>query len=194
MGFSILTPSTTLVVPTSEVRDHVRGSTADNTWLTGASLAAQRWCENYTARSLFNQTFRETYTSFPKSGRFTLARQPGVSSTLLAISYLKAGGSTWTAYGSSNWRLHMDEPSAVVLKYNKSWPSATYETGEAIRLQFVAGYGSSTGGAVIPPEFKHAIKLLTGHWYENREAVVVGTVQTKVKQTVDSLLWMYKWR
>ena len=41
---------------------------------------------------------------------------------------------------------------------------------------------------VIPGKVLAAIKLLCGHWYENREDVVVGVTTSKVKRAVESLL------
>jgi len=190
MGFKVVTASTDLAVPTTDLRDHVRGSTADDSWLALAGLAAQRYCEDVTGRSLYNQTFRQTYTDWPDE--FVMERQPGTTSSL-SIEYLKSGGSTWTAWSSSYYRVQTDEPTRVVKRYNKSYPSATRETGESVRLNFVAGYGTTTTNT-IPPEFKHAIKLLVGHWYENRESVVVGAVQARIANTLDSLLWQYKWQ
>lgn len=41
-------------------------------------------------------------------------------------------------------------------------------------------------------DVKHAMLLLIGHWYSNRESVVVGVVSSQVQLGVESLLWYRK--
>jgi len=199
MGLTTITASTGLLVSVSTLRDHCRGTTADNALLKVYSRAAQEYAENRTERSIYLQKFRLTLPSFPGSGEITLPRSPGSTSSIsstgsgLTISYLQAGGSTWTVFGSSNYRFDTSqEPPRVVLKYGKSWPSATMETGDPIRVEFHAGY-TSTGSTWVsnPPEgIRQAVLLIGAHWYENRESVVVGTITARVPMAAESLLWM----
>jgi len=187
MGLTITTASTSLVVPTSDLRDHVRGSTADNALLKSYSRAAQHYCEEFTRRSLFKQNFRLTLSGW---GDVNLPRGPVVASTGstggVAISYLAAGSTTWTSYATGTVRLITGDYGRVVKRYNSSWPSVTLETGEAIRIDFTAG------STVANDEFRQAVRLLAGHWYANRESVQVGSVTAKLAQTVDTLLWMWR--
>lgn len=45
---------------------------------------------------------------------------------------------------------------------------------------------------LLTKDVEHAILLLVGHWYANREAVVVGNSPTAVPLAVDRLLWYRK--
>ena len=47
-------------------------------------------------------------------------------------------------------------------------------------------------GLVINPSITAAILLITGHLYENREEVVIGTIATRLPMTSESLLWPYR--
>lgn len=42
------------------------------------------------------------------------------------------------------------------------------------------------------PDVEQAVLLLVGHWYANREAVVVGATPSAVPLAVDRLLWPRK--
>ena len=42
------------------------------------------------------------------------------------------------------------------------------------------------------PDVEQAVLLLVGHWYANREAVVIGTISTAVPLAVERLLWYRK--
>ena len=64
------------------------------------------------------------------------------------------------------------------------WP-ATYAASDAVRITATAGYANIQA---VPEVAKHAIRLLVGHWYENREAVVTGTISSDVGLTVEALL------
>ena len=44
----------------------------------------------------------------------------------------------------------------------------------------------------LTPDVEQAVLLLVGHWYANREAVVIGTISTAVPLAVDRLLWYRK--
>lgn len=44
----------------------------------------------------------------------------------------------------------------------------------------------------LTPDVEQAILLLVGHWYANREAVVIGTSASEVPLAVDRLLWYRK--
>ena len=44
----------------------------------------------------------------------------------------------------------------------------------------------------LTPDVEQAVLLLVGHWYANREAVVVGTISSAVPLAVERLLWYRK--
>ncbi|KPW88773.1 MULTISPECIES: head-tail connector protein [Pseudomonas syringae group] len=44
----------------------------------------------------------------------------------------------------------------------------------------------------LTKDIRQAVLLLVGHWYANREAVVIGTITSEVPLAVDRLLWYRK--
>jgi uncharacterized phiE125 gp8 family phage protein len=56
-----------------------------------------------------------------------------------------------------------------------------------VEIQVVVGYGAEDA---VPQEYKQAILLLLGHWYENREQVTVGEVAREIPMGVEALLWL----
>jgi hypothetical protein len=65
------------------------------------------------------------------------------------------------------------EPARLQPQYGQAWPIARWVL-DAVQITFTAGYGDTTGSpsvGVDPPEpLKLAMKLMIGHWYENRES------------------------
>lgn len=49
-----------------------------------------------------------------------------------------------------------------------------------------------SGSAIVPFEIQHAIKLLVGNFYENREPVIIGTIVAQLPYGLDYLLAPYK--
>jgi uncharacterized phiE125 gp8 family phage protein len=69
------------------------------------------------------------------------------------------------------------------------WPS-TADRADAVTIVYVAGYATD---GVVPDRIKEAIRLLVGHFWENREAVVTGTISSEVQLSVRSLLDTASW-
>jgi uncharacterized phiE125 gp8 family phage protein len=73
-----------------------------------------------------------------------------------------------TEYGVSTART----PGAIVLEYQKDWPTDTLRNTDPIEVQFTCGYGLPTQ---VPHQLRQAIRMLAAHFYEHREAVIIGT-------------------
>jgi len=62
------------------------------------------------------------------------------------------------------------------------------EGGAAITLND-AGTGTTFIGGTVPDQALSAMRLLVGHWFENREAVTLPVPARPLPMAVDSLLW-----
>lgn len=58
--------------------------------------------------------------------------------------------------------------------------------------QLVAGEPTGPEQMSLTKDIEQAILLLVGHWYSNREAVVIGTISSAVPLAVERLLWYRK--
>jgi hypothetical protein len=81
----------------------------------------------------------------------------------------------------------------VALDYGRSWPSATLAVVNPIVIEASLGYGDP---AAVPMPIRHALLLITGHWYEHPEGVIVaskGTVDSKpLAMGIEALLANYR--
>ena len=80
-------------------------------------------------------------------------------------------------------------PGRVKQADGESWPAVS-DNPQAVVITFVAGYG--TGTTDVPEGIRLAIRMLTSHWYESREPIVIGTIVAKIPTTVDALLMQYR--
>lgn len=187
--------SATEPVSVTTLKEHLRvSSNSENDLIKSIGQAARRYTEDFTNRALTKQSWRLTLDDFPRRNYIELNRSPLYSSTGLTVTYQRstdAGSTTRTTFSSTNYEVDTEsEPGRIVLRRNQSWPTDTLARSNGVRVDFEAGYG--TGSSTVPPGMKHAIKILSGHWYENREEVVVGTVTKRIEQASRSLLWQHR--
>ena len=83
----------------------------------------------------------------------------------------------------------ISRPGRITLKNGQVWPTVEWDRPHAVIVNFDAGYGTA---ADVPEEAKHAMRLLVGHWYENREAAAAGSVR-EIEFSYESLLEQLQW-
>lgn len=89
-----------------------------------------------------------------------------------SVGYVDTDGALQTL-DSSLWRAFgVGGRGHVAPVYGTAWPATRWEP-EAVRIRYRAGYGPAASD--VPAPIRHAVLLLIGHLYENREAEVVGT-------------------
>ena len=69
-----------------------------------------------------------------------------------------------------------------------SWP-VTQDRADAIRIEYTIGYGEATTD--IPDTLRHALMLLVGHWYDNRENTAMDEL-TNIPYGFDMLVDMHR--
>jgi uncharacterized phiE125 gp8 family phage protein len=185
MNITVLTPPTIEPVSLAEVRAHCRvDESADDGLLAGYVLAARQYVESFCGVVLMTSTLRGTADAFPSAGPLTLPVHPVQSVT--AVRYYDDAGAlqTWSA---SAWETDLTGINPRVgPKAGYGWPTPAARLG-AVQVEFVAGYGASPGA--IPEQIRQRILLMVGHFYANREEVVVGAGITATKLPfIDALL------
>ncbi len=181
----------------------------EETLLSALVIAARRYVENYTGRSLINTTwalwrdgfgrrrFPEPWWDGMRQGalsnlytqeerKIILPKKPLVSVTSLSTFALDDTEST---YAASNYIVNdtLENPE-IVLRDGAVWP-ANLRASKAVKITFVAGYGAS--GDNVPDDIKLAMRQLIAHWFEHRDAVSENAY-TEVPMGVTMLLSQYR--
>lgn len=155
----------------SEAKLHCRVDTSDEDALfTRFIAAARKLVEKNLRRQLITATWTLTLDDWPSDGiRIEVCPLIAVSS----ITYLDTNGTQQTL-ASSIYRVDTrSEPGRITLEWGESMP-ALRGVENQITVTFTAGYGSSSSD--VPETIKTAMLMLIGHWYDNRNAVNVGTM------------------
>jgi uncharacterized phiE125 gp8 family phage protein len=155
--------------------------------------AADDHVEGVLRRALCMQTWQLTLDEFPcaeysDEAVIELPFPPLVSVTSLA--YVDRDGAPQTLAAPSYQIDTAGFVGRVAPAYGTFWPSTRNQLN-AVTVTYVAGYGDP---ADVPPAIKSALRLMLGHLYENREAVVTGTIATQLPLAVDALLAPYRVR
>ena len=111
--------------------------------------------------------------------------------SVTSITYVDDAGDTQTLSSSLYQVDTKSQPGRIIPAYGESWPTVRSNTLNAVTVNFVAGYGDDPED--VPAGLRHAVKFLCGHWFEQRETVVIGngiTIET-VPMAVDALLGMH---
>lgn len=152
--------------------------------LTDLIVQAREDVERFTGQQLITATWVMRLDGFPSDGSpIKLPKSPVQSAT---IEYIDLDGVTQTlapaVYDVDIYRVN----ARIVLAYNQSWPSVRSDINSVI-ITYVSGYGAAAED--VPQTFKGAMRLLIGHWYENREATIVGQPAREIPLAVERLLW-----
>lgn len=169
MKIELLSQSTGYPITLFDVKDHLRiprGQTNEDEYLTSLLLTATRRAEQITGRKLRLQTYKLYLDKWPDTDSIELPFYPVHNVPSSGIVYKNSDGDS-TTFSSTGWLADtVSEPGRVCLEYDSQWPAVTLHNVNPISVEFRTGSTSSTG---VEDTIKHAIKLMVGGWYENRE-------------------------
>ena len=132
-------------------------------------------------RAMVTQTWAKWVSQAP--GVVRIGMGPFIA--LTDVSYYDTD-SVLQAATVTDFEVRLDDDFVTVRpKDNKVWPAATTRE-DAIRITFTAGFGAASD---VPSGLKHALLLLVGLWYENREAASDLTLKD-IPMGVDALIGM----
>jgi uncharacterized phiE125 gp8 family phage protein len=182
----IVTAPTLEPVTIVEARRHLQVVADDQDELLVLLIrAAARRAQAEQHRTLLTTTYDWKLDGWPCDRIIRLPAPPLQSVT--SITYLDADGDSQTL-AANQYRVITGTPGLVVPAVNVSWP-ATLSQVASITIRYVAGY---TSQALVPASTKHAILLMVGDNWENREAVITGTI-VNVMPAAESLLAVDTW-
>ncbi len=175
-----------LPVELPEGKTHVRADhddeDADIAAYLSTALSRIEGPDGITGLALITQTWRERGPCF-LPGSLILALRPVQSIT--HIKYFDLDNVQQTLSGALYNDFLSGLRAFIALNDGETWP-ATFRRVDAIEVEYVAGFGDDA--ADVKPALKHAIKLLTGHYYANRESIIVGTIASDLPMGVMNLL------
>ena len=170
-------------VTLAEAKAHLRVTASDeNDLITALIVAARQYCENLSGRTLAPRNFLQTLDRFPDGGGdITLRRSPVTA--VASVYYYSLETTNTLMVLNTDYRLDLQQiPARIRLPLGTTLWKNAYTTDDAVRITYTAGAASA------PTAAKQTILLLVGHWFENRESVVIGGGGREIDCTVSSLM------
>jgi len=185
MALKLIISPTQEPITLQEAKSHLRvDATDDDILISSLITAAREYCEAFQNRAYITQTWEFWLDDWPVEGYISIPKPP--LQEIVSVKYYDAVGYENTFAAENYYLDDKNQPGGLVLAYGKSWPSTTLCPSNGICITFTAGYGTA---AQVPVRVKQAMLLLIGHWYENREAVLTGSISKEIEFAVSSLLW-----
>jgi uncharacterized phiE125 gp8 family phage protein len=182
----LLTAPAVEPVSLDEARAFLRVETHDDDEVIAALIASSRiHVETETRRALITQSWRIVLDAWPADARIGVLPAP-----LQALSAARI-------YDFDNHAQEIDVAALVVDRGASALIVAPWalpapgRIAAGIELDVTAGYGDDTTD--VPEALRQAMRLLLGHWYDNRGVVAPGPSQVAaMPETVAALIAPYR--
>lgn len=190
MGHSLVTPAANVLVHLDDAKLHLRvgpDDTPDDAWIVAAIQAATQYLERETGRALLAQTWDYSLDGWP-AGCIYLPHSAVTAIT--SVTYYDTTN-TPTVWGASNYLLDGSAKrvrSRLSPAYGVVWPSVTLRPMAGVVVRYTVGYTNPTDPAL--QILRQAALALMASWYEQREAVVVGTITKEVEMAAKAIMEM----
>lgn len=155
----------------------VEAGDAEDALLNQFIAAAREYVEGDTGQTLVQRELVEHHPGF--GCPLVLRAWPIV--TVDQVAYVDAEGEPQAIAAADTRLVRGNRPGRLYPARDATWP--TISCAEGVEVTVTAGYAADA----VPPKLVQAILLLVDHWYENRGAVVVGTISKEVEFAVSAL-------
>lgn len=185
-SYKVIDAANQQAVDTEDMKLYLKVDTnADDSLIEDLIKAATSSCQEYTNR--FFITTEITQYGDNWSDVSELFKSP-IQSALFNVKYYDTAGVLQTLDASKYTLDNVSQPARLVPAPNESWPDVI-DGLNAIEVNYHVGVDTP---ALLDKGIKSAIMLTVGHWYQNREAVIVGRQVNEMPMSAKYLLDQYK--
>lgn len=146
------------------------------TLLTRYIRAARQYAENRTWLTIIPKTLQLTLDRFP-DGIIRLPAPPLIS--VDSITFIDSSGIQQTL-SSDDFKVDNNSEPGRIRHVDDNWPT-TDDTLNAVTITYKAGFNSDTRPD-MRDDIISAILMMVKHWFDNRDAVVIGK-----RSTIDAI-------
>jgi len=181
MVYKYLSESATEPITLSEAKTFLKvdtSQTEEDTYISGLITVARQMAELNTRRKLISAVV-EGYADYFEDFKLNVSPISAINS----VKYYDSNNDlqTFSDYDTDL----VSEPARITLRHNATYPT-TYIRTNAVIVNFTAGY------TTVPKPLLQAMYLLIGHFFENREQVVVGSQVNELPMAYDNLIFPYR--
>jgi uncharacterized phiE125 gp8 family phage protein len=193
MRLTLLTGPAAEPLELDDAKAHLRIDGEDEDALLGSLITTSRMhVEAALGLALITQQWRWQADCWPKGSAVELMTRPlqGVTGVRVYDAAGTAQVIDAAEYIVDGVGQNAGLPARVVAKSGR-WPDPGLRAG-GIHIDFTAGFGNTPGD--VPEQIRQALRLLVAHWFEVRNPVHIGSMATRVPETVSELLMPFRVR
>jgi uncharacterized phiE125 gp8 family phage protein len=165
-----------------EAKEHLReDGMGQDALISALIVAARQWVETRAWRALITQEW-DMYYRRPTGACALVVPMPPTQS-VDAVTYIDAAGDS-KVMDPADYVVDTASQPARIYPVT-AWPAMSDVSG-AVVVAVTAGFGDDPED--VPQHYRQAMLLVLGHWYANRESVVVGTIAAHVPEAAQALL------
>jgi uncharacterized phiE125 gp8 family phage protein len=173
MPLAVVTRPAVEPVTVAAAKSHARIATAaDDVMVDTLIRTARAQIEAMLGLALINQVWR-LLRPWPDNGEILLPLRPAQS-----VTEVRAVGAA-AALPTTAWSLLIEEDGQGCVRIDPSVTAAS-----SVTVTLTAGYGPTAD--LVPASLRHAILLLTAHWYDNRDLAKGGV--SRLPEEIASLV------
>lgn len=173
-ALQIVTAPATTPITLAEAKEQLRIEHADDDVLVTRLIAvatAYTDVKGALGQAMITQTWAQWMGANPTQSINLLI---GPVQSVTAVKYYDTDGELQTD-DINNYQVFGTEFATYVgPKDGFSWPVAQ-DRADAIKIEYVVGYGDAATD--VPDTIRHALFLLIGHWYDNREQTTTDRLE-----------------
>jgi len=165
------------IISLADMKEFLRVDHSDeDTTITAIIESAVQSVQDYTGRHFKTTTFVATLDSFHS------AVFPYQITSVSGVTYKDRAGSIQTLPTSKYFVDIYNQPARIKFK----------NTPDLVEDEFNAVVIAGTVTNSIKAPLVHAVKMLSAHFYENRRAVIVGTISNEIPLGIKALINPYR--
>ena len=174
-------------VTVSEAKSHLRiDGTAEDVLIASLILTSRLHVEAALGLALINQTWMLVLDRWPGDGQADIPIAPLQAVT--AVRVKNAAGAATVVPATSYLVDIVSKPPRLV--WNNAAPVMPGRIANGIEIDLSAGFGATA--ASVPAPLKHAVLMLTAHWYEHRDPVEIGSAAARIPDAVSDLIQPFR--
>jgi uncharacterized phiE125 gp8 family phage protein len=170
----------------SEAKAHLRlETTADDALVTSLIITSRLHIEAALGLALTAQDWTLVLDAWPATGVVNIPMRPVSAVTAVRV---RASDGTSSVVPPASYVFEGAGLPPRLVPVSGALPNPGRAAG-GIEIDFTAGYGAAA--ASVPEPIRQALKLLVAHWYEHRDPVEIGDLETAIPAAVTALVKPY---
>jgi uncharacterized phiE125 gp8 family phage protein len=174
-------------VTLEEAKAHMRIDHAhEDVLISSLILTSRLHVETGLSLALITQSWTVQMDRWPKGDAVELPLAPLQAVTDVRVTHSDGSAGSIAATG---YLVDLaSRPARLV--WNGMTPPRPGVRANGIEIDITAGFGA--GGESVPAPLRHAILLLTAHWYEHRDPIEIGSSAAHIPDAVSDLIQPFR--